>query len=177
MKGASVLITRIDRSNDHLFQPLLYQVATAGLSAPAIAAPVRHIFRHQRNVTVLMAEARAVDVQRRCVVLDDQSELVYDFLIVATGATDSYFGNDDWAAHAPGLKTLDDALEIRRRVLRGGQRRQGELKGAPDGICPVAPQSVQTSSPGGWRPGSSRWLPKDDLGLRRANAYNVKANC
>ncbi len=117
LKRAPVEVTVVDRVNHHLFQPLLYQVATGGLSAPAIAAPIRHVLAKQRNVSVLLGEAQRIDAPRRVVVLEDGSELSYDYLIVATGATHSYFGNDVWAAHAPGLKTLDDALEIRRRVL------------------------------------------------------------
>jgi len=114
---APLRITMIDKSNHHLFQPLLYQVATAGLAAPAIAAPVRSLFSRQANLMVLMAEARRVDVARRVVTLDDGAELPYDFLIIATGTTHSYFGNDAWAAHAPGLKTLADAFLIRKRIL------------------------------------------------------------
>jgi len=114
---APVRVTVVDRCNHHLFQPLLYQVATAGLSAPSIAAPIRHIFRTQRNLTVLMGEAGSIDVTRRVVVLNDGAEIGYDHLIVATGATHSYFGNDAWAEHAPGLKTLEDAFEIRKRIL------------------------------------------------------------
>ena len=114
---APVRVTLIDRCNHHLFQPLLYQVATAGLSAPAIAAPIRHLFRQQRNVTTLLGEVTRIDVIQRTVHLADGPTLPYDHLIVAAGATHSYFGRDDWAAYAPGLKTLDDAFEIRRRVL------------------------------------------------------------
>ncbi len=114
---APVRVTVIDRCNHHLFQPLLYQVATAGLSAPSIAAPIRHIFRKQRNLTVLMGEAGGIDVARREVLLNDGAQISYDYLIVATGATHSYFGNDAWAVHAPGLKTLEDAFEIRKRIL------------------------------------------------------------
>ena len=116
LASAPVHITLVDRTNHHLFQPLLYQVATAGLSAPDIAAPLRHILRRQRNATVLLGEARAIDLAQRRVTIGDRA-LAYDFLIVATGATHAYFGHDEWAAHAPGLKTLDDALAIRRRVL------------------------------------------------------------
>jgi NADH dehydrogenase len=117
LASAPVRITLVDRSNHHLFQPLLYQVATAGLSAPDIAAPLRHILRRQRNVTVRMDEAVAIDAQARRASLASGAELAYDFLVLATGATHAYFGHDDWAAHAPGLKTLDDALAIRRRIL------------------------------------------------------------
>jgi len=116
-RGMPLDVTVVDRVNHHLFQPLLYQVATAGLSAPAIAAPIRHILAGQENVTVLLGEVQRIDASRRAVVLEDDSELAYDYLIVATGVTHSYFGNDAWAAHAPGLKTLADAMEIRRRIL------------------------------------------------------------
>jgi NADH dehydrogenase len=117
LQAAEVDITLVDRTNHHLFQPLLYQVATAGLSAPAIAAPVRHLFRHQPNVTTLLGEVVGVDAGARRLRLADGDVLPYDHLIVAAGATHSYFGRDDWAMHAPGLKTLADAFEIRRRVL------------------------------------------------------------
>ena len=117
LQDAAVDITLVERTNHHLFQPLLYQVATAGLSAPAIAAPVRHLFRNQLNVTTLLGEVTAIDVQSRQVLLDDGPAIGYDHLIVAVGATHSYFGHDDWAQFAPGLKTLDDAFEIRRRIL------------------------------------------------------------
>ena len=117
LRGAAVDVTLVDKTNHHLFQPLLYQVATAGLSAPAIAAPIRHLFRQQRNVTTLLGEVTRIDVGQRTVHLADGATLPYDHLIVAAGATHSYFGRDDWAAYAPGLKTLDDAFEIRRRVL------------------------------------------------------------
>jgi NADH:ubiquinone reductase (H+-translocating) len=116
LRNDDVRITLIDRRNHHVFQPLLYQVATAGLSESDIAAPIRHILRRQKNATVLLATVSAVDPARRTLQLDI-GELSYDFLILATGATHSYFGHDDWATAAPGLKTLEDALEIRRRVL------------------------------------------------------------
>ncbi len=117
LDGAAVRVTVVDKTNHHLFQPLLYQVATAGLSAPAVAAPIRNILGHQRNTTVICGEAQSVDTAARTVHLDGGDTLVYDHLIVATGATNSYFGNDAWAIHAPSLKTLEDAYEIRRRVL------------------------------------------------------------
>jgi len=122
LAGAPVRVTLIDRENHHLFQPLLYQVATAGLASVAIAAPIRHIFRRQRNVTTLLAEALTIDVPGRLVALEDGSALAYDALIVAAGATHSYFGHDAWARFAPGLKTLDDAMEIRRRILLAYER-------------------------------------------------------
>lgn len=117
LRNAAVEITLVDRTNHHLFQPLLYQVATAGLSAPAIAAPVRHLFRRQRNLTTLLGDVRTIDPQAREVLLLDGIALPYDHLIVAAGATHSYFGHDEWKPYAPGLKTLDDAFEIRRRIL------------------------------------------------------------
>lgn len=117
LQDAAVDITLVERTNHHLFQPLLYQVATAGLSAPAIAAPVRHLFRKQSNVTTLLGDVSAIDVQAREVLLQDGAAIGYDHLIVAAGATHSYFGHDEWAPFAPGLKTLDDAFEIRRRIL------------------------------------------------------------
>jgi NADH dehydrogenase len=126
LASADVRITLIDRSNHHLFQPLLYQVATAGLSAPAIAAPIRHMFARQRNLTTLMATVTAIDANGRKVLLDDGSQVPYDYLIVAAGATHSYFGHDEWASVAPGLKTLDDAFEIRRRTLMAFE--QAELE-------------------------------------------------
>ncbi|MCE1191807.1 MAG: NAD(P)/FAD-dependent oxidoreductase [Acidovorax sp.] len=117
LRHAAVDVTVVDKANHHLFQPLLYQVATAGLSAPAIAAPIRHLFRHQPNATALLGEVARVDVAARMVHLRDGLALPYDHLIVAAGATHSYFGNDRWAPYAPGLKTLEDAFEIRRRIL------------------------------------------------------------
>ncbi|KQY54842.1 NAD(P)/FAD-dependent oxidoreductase [Lysobacter sp. Root494] len=122
LSSADVRITLIDRRNHHLFQPLLYQVATAGLSAPDIAAPLRHILRGQRNVEVRMGEVVAIDAATKSVALRDGEVLRYDFLLLASGATHAYFGHDDWAPHAPGLKTLDDALAIRRRLLLAFER-------------------------------------------------------
>ncbi|MES2251303.1 MAG: NAD(P)/FAD-dependent oxidoreductase [Pseudomonadota bacterium] len=117
LQRADVDVTVIDKTNHHLFQPLLYQVATAGLAAPSIAAPVRALFRKQANVTTLLAEVTGIDPAARTVQLADGSQVAYDHLIVAAGATHSYFGHDEWAPAAPGLKTLADAFEIRRRVL------------------------------------------------------------
>jgi NADH dehydrogenase len=110
-------VTLLDRHNYHLFQPLLYQVATATLSPGDIASPIRWIFRHAANVRVLLGDAAAVDVDARQVRLSDGGAIGYDYLIVATGSSHSYFGHDEWARSAPGLKTLEDALEIRRRIL------------------------------------------------------------
>ncbi len=126
LRDAPVRITLVDRGNHHLFQPLLYQVATAGLSAPNIAAPLRHILRKQKNVTVLLGEIDGIVPGDRQVRLADGRTLDYDHLLLASGATHAYFGHDDWAAHAPGLKTLDDALEIRRRILTAFERAEAE---------------------------------------------------
>ena len=125
LRRAPVDVTLLDRRNHHVFQPLLYQVATAGLSAPEIAAPLRSVLRRQPNVAVLMAEVVSVDVSRRVVVLSD-GEMPYDYLILATGATHSYFGHDAWARHAPGLKSIEDALEIRRRLFVAFERAERE---------------------------------------------------
>jgi NADH dehydrogenase len=116
LRHTPVDVLVIDRRNHHVFQPLLYQVATAGLSPGDIASPIRWILRHQRNVQVWLAEAVRVDTARRVVVLTD-GEVSYDYLIVACGSTHAYFGHDEWRQYAPGLKTLEDALEMRRRVL------------------------------------------------------------
>jgi NADH dehydrogenase len=120
LAGSPVSITVIDRKNHHTFQPLLYQVATAGLSPGEIAAPIRSILSRHKNVEVLMAEVTGVDLERRVVrtaTQNDDVEIPYDSLIVAAGASHAYFGHDEWQALAPGLKTIEDALEIRRRVL------------------------------------------------------------
>ncbi len=109
-------VTLVDRKNHHVFQPLLYQVAAAGLSPAEIASPIRRILRRQANVRVLLGDVAAIDPSARRVTLDS-GELAYDFLLLAAGATHSYFGHDAWESHAPGLKTIEDALEIRRRAL------------------------------------------------------------
>lgn len=116
LADSPVRITLIDRRNHHLFQPLLYQVATAALNASDIARPIRRILRHQANCEVILGEVESIDRLARKVVLDE-GEIAYDYLIVASGATHSYFGHDAWEHDAPGLKTIEDALEIRRRVL------------------------------------------------------------
>jgi NADH dehydrogenase len=125
LSKADVEITLVDRTNHHLFQPLLYQVATAGLSAPAVSSPIRHTLRSEMklgNLTVLQAEVTGIDAVARRITLDGNELLDYDHLIVAAGATHSYFGHDDWAAHAPGLKTLADAFTIRARVIGAFER-------------------------------------------------------
>ena len=118
LRRAQVDITLIDRTNHFIFQPLLYQVATAALAPSDITAPIRWILRSQRNTEVLMAEARDIDTARRVVRVDDDlRELPYDYLIVAPGSRHSYFGHDEWEPYAPGLKAIEDASEIRRRFL------------------------------------------------------------
>jgi NADH dehydrogenase len=113
----NVDVTVVDRRNHHLFQPLLYQVALAVLSPANIAEPIRTILRKQENTEVLMDEVVAIDAGERQVTLGSGARVVYDYLALATGASHSYFGHDDWAPLAPGLKTVEDATEIRRRVL------------------------------------------------------------
>jgi NADH dehydrogenase len=117
LRQAPVQITLIDRSNHHVFQPLLYQVASAQLTAPDISAPIRGLLSNQANVRVWMSEVQRIDVTKQRVELDT-GDVDYDYLIVATGMTHAYFGFDNWAPHAPGLKTLSEALDLRRRILR-----------------------------------------------------------
>jgi NADH:ubiquinone reductase (H+-translocating) len=121
LRRAPVEVTVIDRQNHHCFQPLLYQVATAALSPADVAWPIRHILRKQKNATVLMAEVTAVDTGNRLVRIDSMS-IPYDYLVLATGATHSYFGHDEWAEVAPGLKRIEDATRIRRRILIAFER-------------------------------------------------------
>jgi len=145
LAGAPVRVTLVDRHNYHLFQPLLYQVATAALSPGDVASPIRWILRRQSNVNVLLADVRTIDVSNRTVQLDaggatrastgdpatdivpPPSTITYDYLIVTTGATHAYFGHPEWSDRAPGLKTLDDALEIRRRVLLAFEAAEREI--------------------------------------------------
>jgi NADH dehydrogenase len=129
LRNADVRITLIDRSNHHLFQPLLYQVAAAQLAAPDISAPIRKLLWSQQNVTVWMSTVKQVDVAKKVIYLED-AEVRYDYLILATGMTHAYFGFDRWAAHAPGLKTLGEALDVRRRILRAFER--AELESTTD---------------------------------------------
>jgi NADH dehydrogenase len=121
LRRAPVEVTVIDRQNHHCFQPLLYQVATAALSPADVAWPIRHILRKQKNATVLMAEVRAIDSSKQHVQIDSVS-IPYDYLVLATGAAHSYFGHDEWAEVAPGLKRIEDATRIRRRILIAFER-------------------------------------------------------
>src|SRR4051794_9079122 len=116
LRHAPVHVTIVDRRNHHVFQPLLYQVAMAALSPGDIASPIRWILRRQKNLDVVLAEVKAIDTAAHRLELAD-GEMSYDYLVVASGATHAYFGHDEWQPVAPGLKTLEDALEVRRRVL------------------------------------------------------------
>src|SRR6266702_1998932 len=113
LRGEPVAVTIVDRRNHHVFQPLLYQVASAALSPGDIASPIRWILRRQRNVEVLLGDVQQIDPDRKVARLADGAAVPYDFIIVAAGSTHAYFGHDDWQAYAPGLKTLEDALEMR----------------------------------------------------------------
>jgi NADH:ubiquinone reductase (H+-translocating) len=126
LAGAPVEITLIDRRNHHLFQPLLYQVATASLATSDIAWPVRYLMRDRREVTTLFATVSGVDADRHAVLLDDGSEVNYDTLVLATGARHAYFGHDEWEQFAPGLKTLEDATTLRRHILVAFERAERE---------------------------------------------------
>ena len=116
LADAPVRVTLLDRRNHHTFQPLLYQVATCALAPAQIAAPLRSVVREQENTEVFLAEARQIDLRSQCVLTDDLA-FDYDYLILAVGARHSYFGHDEWEKHAPGLKAVEDALEIRQRML------------------------------------------------------------
>jgi NADH dehydrogenase len=131
LRNVACDVTIVDRHNHHVFQPLLYQVATAGLSPGDIASPIRWIFRRQPRLRVLLANVERIDSAAKRISLDGGDTLSYDFLIVAAGATHSYFGHDEWSAVAPGLKTLDDALAIRRRLLLAFEEAERE----PNPVC------------------------------------------
>jgi NADH dehydrogenase len=126
LRKSNCRVTLVDRRNHHVFQPLLYQVATATLSPGDIAAPIRWVLRHARNIRVILGEAARVDVAARRVVLSDGDHLDYDFLIVGTGSSHTYFGHPEWESNAPGLKTLEDALEVRKRLLLAFERAERE---------------------------------------------------
>jgi NADH dehydrogenase len=130
LKNAPVHVTLVDRSNHHLFQPLLYQVATSALSPGQIGSPIRNVLRRQPNTTVILGEVTGLDVEKKCVFVDGADRagvpLSYDFLVLATGVTHSYFGHDEFAAHAPGLKTLADAVAIRNAILKAFEQAEAE---------------------------------------------------
>ena len=148
LRKAPVRVTVIDRHNHHLFQPLLYQVATATLSPGDIASPIRWILRHARNTRVLLADVRTIDLVNRQVALEDGSSIEYDYLIVATGTSHTYFGHDDWASHAPALKTLEDALAMRRRILVAFERAERESDPVPISSCGTPVSAVRCSRAG-----------------------------
>jgi NADH:ubiquinone reductase (H+-translocating) len=127
LKGAPVVITLVDRRNHHLFQPLLYQVATASLATSEIAWPIRHLMRDRSEITTLFATVSGVDADNKRVRLDDGDSLAYDTLVLATGARHAYFGHDEWEPFAPGLKTLEDATTLRRRILVAFERAEREV--------------------------------------------------
>jgi NADH dehydrogenase len=126
LAGAQVKITIIDQRNHHLFQPLLYQVGTASLATSEIAWPIRHLMRRRKEVTTLLGAVNGVDTQNRRVLFEDGGSTNYDTLVLATGARHAYFGHDDWAQHAPGLKRIDDATYIRRRILLAFEKAESE---------------------------------------------------
>src|SRR5258706_8533175 len=126
LANASAEIIVIDRENYHLFQPLLYQVATAGLSPADVAAPIRGIVGRYRNITVMLGEVVGIDIAARNVAMSGARHVPYDYLVLATGARHAYFGHDDWEAYAPGLKRIEDATEIRRRILIAFERAENE---------------------------------------------------
>jgi NADH dehydrogenase len=126
LKGAPVAITLIDRRNHHLFQPLLYQVATASLATSEIAWPIRYLLRDRPDVTTLFANVNGVDAANKCLLLEDGDTLAYDTLVLATGVRHAYFGHDEWEPFAPGLKTLEDATTLRRRILVAFERAERE---------------------------------------------------
>jgi NADH dehydrogenase len=126
LAGAPVRVTIIDQRNHHLFQPLLYQVATASLATSEIAWPVRHLLRNRKEVTTLLAVATGIDSRNSKVLLEDGGAVAFETLVLATGAQHAYFGHDEWASYAPGLKTLEDATTIRRRILRSFERAERE---------------------------------------------------
>jgi NADH:ubiquinone reductase (H+-translocating) len=133
LRRAPVQLTVIDRNNYHLFQPLLYQVATAELSPADISAPIRHVLRSQRNVEVVLGEVSGVDTAAREVLVHDRAtgydcSILYDYLLLATGASQSYFGHDDWASFAPGLKSIEDATNLRRKILLAFEAAEAEIE-------------------------------------------------
>ena len=119
-------VTLVDRQNHHLFQPLIYQVATTGMSDSAVAVPVRKIFKDRSDIRVLKGEVTQVALTEKKVVLDDSNELPFDYLVIATGAKTSYFGKDQWAEHAPGMKSLDEANHLRNTVLSNFEKAELE---------------------------------------------------
>ncbi|MCC7309603.1 MAG: FAD-dependent oxidoreductase, partial [Acidobacteria bacterium] len=136
LANKAVDVTLVDRKNHHVFQPLLYQVATAVLSPGEIATPIRRILHYAKNIEVILGEVTGFDTEEKTVRLDNGAELEFDYLIVAAGARHAYFGHDEWEVSAPGLKTIEDAVEIRRRVLLAFElaERQSYLRGKGENL-------------------------------------------
>src|SRR6478736_7202912 len=147
LAGAPVSITLVDRRNHHLFQPLLYQVATASLATSEIAWPIRYLLRDRPEVTTLFANVSGVDAAEKRVLLDDGGSVPYDTLILATGASHAYFGHDEWEPFAPGLKTLEDATTLRRRILVAFER--AERESDPERRAPVLTFVIVGAGPTG----------------------------
>jgi NADH dehydrogenase len=150
LRRAPVEVVVVDRTNHHLFQPLLYQVATGVLSEGDIAPPIRDILRHQRNARVVLGEVADVDVEGRKLTIDTlghEGPLSYDSLIIATGAAQSYFGHDEYARNAPGMKTIDDALELRGRIF--GAFEIAELEPDADARAPWLTFAIVGAGPTG----------------------------
>ncbi len=174
LRNAPCRILLVDRKNHHLFQPLLYQVATAALSPADIAAPIRNVLRRQENTQVILGEAREVDLENRWVQVEED-RIGFDWLVVAAGATHDYFGNPQWAARAPGLKTVDDALEVRRRVLMAFEEAELEDdEGAREAkltfvIVGGGPTGVEMA--GALREIAARTIPRD---FRRVDTTNAR---
>ncbi len=164
LKSANIELTVVDRRNHHVFQPLLYQVATAALSPADISAPIRAVLRHQANCQVVLSEVTGIDVEKRWL-LFRQGHMQYDYLVVAAGATHAYFGHDEWAAVAPGLKSLEDAVALRRRILLAFE--SAEYEGNPEarraaltfGIVGGGPTGVELA--GAIKEIAGETLPKD----------------
>src|SRR5712692_8890688 len=165
---APVEVTVVDRQNHHCFQPLLYQVATATLSPAEVAWPIRHILRKQKNATVLMAEVRGVDPEKR-LLRTNAIEIAYDYLVLATGATHSYFGHDEWAEVAPGLKRIEDATRIRRRILIAFERAELAGGSSPSRSSSAAPPASRWPAPSP-RSRGRRWPGISAASIRRRRA-------
>src|SRR5258708_12418653 len=162
LAGARVQITRVARRNPHLFQPLLYQVATASLATSEIAWPIRYLLRDRPEVTTLFATVTGVDAQGKRVLLDDGDALSYDTLILATGVRHAYFGHDEWEPFAPGLKTLEDATTLRRRILVAFER--AERENDPQRRAALLTFVIVGAGPTGVElPGTIAELPQDTL--------------
>ena len=156
LKKAPVIVTLVDERNFHLFHPLLYQVATGGLSPADISTPIRALLRKQRNAQVVLGRVERIDVASRSVALSDGEEIGYDTLVLATGSRHSYFGQEEWAADAPTLKTVEDAIDIRRRILlafeaaertNGRTTRRNDARGRRSSSSEAAPPGWSWQAP------------------------------